>query len=102
MSTTAARRAAEVLVNTRRVVAIELLAAAHALAFRREEEGSALRLGAGTAPALATVEAALGGFSTVRAPSDDIAALDQLLQTDDLFRGLPTLLPVGATPGVGA
>jgi histidine ammonia-lyase len=102
MSTTAARRAAEVLVNTRRIVAIELLAAAHALAFRREEEGEALRLGAGTAPALATVEATLGGFSVQRAPSDDIAALDELLQTDALFEGLPALLAVGAAPGEGA
>ena len=98
----AARRAAEVLVNTRRIVAIELLAAAHALAFRREEEGEALRLGAGTAPALATVEATLGGFSVQRAPSDDIAALDELLQTDALFEGLPALLAVGAAPGEGA
>jgi histidine ammonia-lyase len=102
MSTTAARRAAEVLVNVRRIVAIELLAAAHALAFRREEEGDGLVLGAGTGPAFATVEAALGGFSAQRAPSDDIAALDQLLQTDALFTGLPGLLPVGAAPGEGA
>lgn len=102
MSTTAARRAAEVLVNVRRIVAIELLAAAHALAFRREEEGAGLALGAGTGPALATVEAALGGFSAQRAPSDDIAVLDQLLQTDALFGGLPDLLTVGAAPGEGA
>ncbi|MEC7949288.1 MAG: aromatic amino acid ammonia-lyase [Myxococcota bacterium] len=102
MSTTAARRAAEVVMNVRRILAIELLAAANALAFRREEEGDVLQLGAGTGPALATVEAALGGFSAMRAPSDDIAALDQLLQTDALFDGLPALLPVGAVPGDGA
>ncbi|MEC8424812.1 MAG: hypothetical protein VX000_13605, partial [Myxococcota bacterium] len=98
----AARRAAEVVMNVRRILAIELLAAANALAFRREEEGDVLQLGAGTGPALATVEAALGGFSAMRAPSDDIAALDQLLQTDALFDGLPALLPVGAVPGDGA
>jgi len=102
MSTTAARRAAEVLTNVRRIVAIELLAAAHALAFRREEEGGALQLGAGTGRALATVEAALGGFSVQRAPSDDILALEQLLETDTLFRDLPPLLAVGAAPEAGA
>ncbi len=97
MSTTAARRAAEVLENTRRIVAIELLGAAHALHFRREEEPG-VPLGAGTGPALAAVEAAVGGLAQLHAPSDDIACLEALLEGDALFDGLPALLGVGEAP----
>jgi histidine ammonia-lyase len=97
MSTTAARRAAEVLVNVRRIIAIELLGASHALAFRRDEDAG-LVLGAGTRPALSTVEATLHGFQGDRAPADDIALLDKLLMGDDLFQGVPSLFHVGECP----
>jgi len=54
MSTTAAWRLREVVENTRRVVAIELVSAAEALRFRlREDPG--VRLGAGAAAALARI-----------------------------------------------
>ena len=72
MSTTAARRASEVVANASRVVAIELLSAAHGLWWRLREDGSA-KLGEGTAAALAAVEAAIGrGGET---PSEDIERL---------------------------
>jgi len=74
MSTTAARRAAEVLANSQQVVAIELLVAAHALWLRQQEDAT-VQLGAGTQHALAAVEGVLGGRCASRAPSDDMAAL---------------------------
>ncbi len=72
MSTTAARRAADVLANAEQVVAIELLGAAKGLWVRRVEGGATL--GRGTGPGLVAVESALGGPRT-SIPSDDIAAL---------------------------
>ncbi len=82
MSTTAARRAAQVVENTRNVVAIELLAAAHGLWWRQAEEGAS-RLGRGTAAALARVEAAIGrgGLET---PSEDIARLAEIIADGSL------------------
>ncbi len=94
MSTTAARRAAAVLENSRRVVAIELLGAAHALAMRREEEPG-VRLGAGTAALLDQLSALPGALSTDGAPAESIAAIDGLLVADDWRAALPALLPVG-------
>ncbi len=75
MSTTAAQRAAEVTVNTRRVLAIELLCAAHGLRFRLEEDPEA-DLGAGTMAAYQAVSEVLGGLDPTRAPAEDIAKLD--------------------------
>ena len=60
MSTTAARRAAEVLENTRLVVAIEWLCASHALWWRQRED-STVCLGEGTSAALSLAEEVLGG-----------------------------------------
>lgn len=76
MSTTAARRAADVLVNARRVVAIELLCAVSGLRFRMAEGPACL--GKGTAAAVACVEEALGG-RTRGVPADDIAAVTEWL-----------------------
>jgi histidine ammonia-lyase len=100
MSTTAARRAVEVLANSRRVLAVELLGASNALRFRVEAEPG-LRLGAGTAVAWSTVCAALPPPRPTGTPAEDLAALDALLQGDRLFAGLPPLLPVGAAPPEG-
>lgn len=96
MSTTAARRAAEVVANARKVVAIELLGASAALAFRREEDPGA-RLGEGTGAALATVEETLGALPADRLPSEAIAALDQLVASGRLERELG-LWGVGEAP----
>ena len=70
MSTTAARRAADVLANVEQIVAIELLGAAKGLWVRRAEGD--VTLGGGSAEGLAAVEEALGGPQT-SIPSDDIA-----------------------------
>jgi histidine ammonia-lyase len=74
MSTTAARRAARVVDNARRVVAIEFLAATHALRFRRSEDPSCV-LGDGTGAALAAVERVLGGLGSDAIPSERIEAI---------------------------
>jgi len=74
MSTTAARRAREVVSNTRKVVAIELLTAAVALQHRQQEDPSTT-LGEGTRAALDAVNAVLADAGEL--PSDAIAALDQ-------------------------
>ena len=74
MSTTAARRAAEVLANSQQVVAIELLTAANALWLRLRDEPE-IQLGAGTRVALAEVESVLGGRRASAAPADDMSSL---------------------------
>ena len=79
MSTTASRRAAEVLANSQQVVAIELLVAAHALWLRQKEDPH-VQFGAGTAAALASVEAVLGGREPGGAPADDMAILAKAIR----------------------
>ena len=78
MSTSAARRAADVLANSQRVVAIEFLAAAHALWWRRSQ-GEATQLGAGTERALNTIEVVLGGRGGA-SPSEDIEAITEAIR----------------------
>jgi histidine ammonia-lyase len=97
MSTTAARRAAEVLVNARRVVAIELLGAVQALLFRREEDPS-LVLGAGTTMALASAQEALMGLDENSTPSERIMRLERSLIEKMLLQGMPELVAVGHAP----
>jgi histidine ammonia-lyase len=72
MSTTAAWRLREVVENTRRVVAIELLCASEALRYRQAEDPG-VRLGVGTRAALPRVHAALEGVDGT--PSARIEAL---------------------------
>jgi len=74
MSTTAARRAARVVDNTRRVVAIELLAATRALQFRRTEDASCT-LGVGTSEALGAIEVALSELDPEAIPGQRIECL---------------------------
>jgi histidine ammonia-lyase len=73
MSTTAARRAREVLELATQVVAIELLTATSALRHRLGESPS-VALGAGTRAAFDAVDAALRGVGEL--PSDEIAAIE--------------------------
>ena len=82
MSTTAARRAAEVVANTQYIVAIELLAATRAL-WARQAEGP-VTLGEGARAALVEVEACLGGREPAPAPADDIARLVALVRSGKL------------------
>lgn len=74
MSTTAARRAARVVTNARRVVAIELLAASRALAFRQTEDPGC-RLGAGTQEAFSAIQLALSQLDDAAIPSDRIECI---------------------------
>jgi histidine ammonia-lyase len=78
MSTTAARRAADVVSNSQRVVAIELLSAANAL-WWRQSQGDELTLGEGTQKALETVEMLLGGHGG-SSPSEDIETLAEAIR----------------------
>ena len=81
MSTTAARRAAQVLENARRVIAIELQGAVRALQFRKLETPN-IQLGLGTAEGFRralTVLQELGEYAT---PSDEIEALTEWLRYD--------------------
>ena len=71
MSTTASRRAADVVALAQRVVDIELMAAEHALRWRLEEEPG-LRLGRGTAVAHEHLSGILYGSDV---PSDALAAV---------------------------
>lgn len=82
MSTTAARRAREVVANSRKVVAIELLTAANALQHRLGEEPG-VELGVGARVAL---EFVLEVISGAELPSDEIAALDAAVLRGDLVR----------------
>ncbi len=106
MSTTAARRAARVLENARQVIAIELLGATHALAFRREEDPGLVH-GAGTGPAFELVRARLGGIDPSVPPAEAIARVHALLLDEDeqlvnpLLDVVPELLEVGAAPEEG-
>ena len=83
MSTTAARRAADVLENTRRVVAIELVCAATGL-WCRLDERPGVQLGQGTQAALTAIEEALGGRGS-GVPADDIAAVHDILVDGSLL-----------------
>lgn len=97
MSTTAARIAAEVLTNSRRVIAIELLGAAAALSWRQREEPG-LTLGAGTTVALARVQACLKELPAGRLPSEQIEALAVLIASGALLDDMPSLLTLGEEP----
>ncbi|MDP6934432.1 MAG: histidine ammonia-lyase, partial [Myxococcota bacterium] len=94
MSTTAARGAVRIVENARRVVAIELLGAASALAFRREESPEA-RLGIGTHAALEQVENVLATLDQGATPSEQIAALVDLTRGEVLTSVVPGLNRVG-------
>lgn len=100
MSTTAARRTLEVIENSRRVVAIELLGAVQALRFRLEED-NAVVLGEGTCRALASAAAALDELDEEKGcptPSEQIECLAELLRNSELLMDLPELVPVGEAP----
>jgi len=55
MGTTAARQARQIAANVEQILALELLAAAQAIDFRRQALGPAAALGRGTAPAYALI-----------------------------------------------
>ncbi|MCA9572796.1 MAG: aromatic amino acid lyase, partial [Myxococcales bacterium] len=92
MSTTAARRAWEVLQNTRQVVCIELLAATRGV--RARLASGEVALGAGTGAAYALLEPLIGGET----PADDIAAVEQRVSSGALLAAVQGV--VGGLEGV--
>lgn len=97
MSTTAARRAAEVVGHTQQIVAIELLAATRGVWARLDARPDA-RLGAGTRAALEHIEQALGGRRTSAAPADDMERLVGLVRDGSLVEHVRSA--VGGLEGV--
>lgn len=78
MSTTAARRASDVLRNTQWVISVELLCGARALSLRLRGEPT-LQLGAGTGAARALVEGALAHLTEDATPAEQVAAVHEAL-----------------------
>jgi len=97
MSTVAARRMRDVLKNSRRVVAIELLSAAHALQFRKEEYPNR-KLGKGVQQALSNVRACLYEMP-IDNPTigDQIEELAKAIQDRKIFSDLPPLFGIEGT-----
>ncbi|HJN74752.1 MAG TPA: histidine ammonia-lyase [Myxococcota bacterium] len=83
MSTTAARRAAEVVANAQRVVAIELLCAHRALTHRLKFEPG-VHLGTGTYPAWVRIGEALAGET----PAEQLRSIESLVSGPDLERAV--------------
>jgi histidine ammonia-lyase len=85
MGANAARHALEILDNVRRVLAIELLAAAQAVDMR--PDGPA-RLGRGTARAYAEIRRRVARLDHDRELAPDIEALATLVQAGDLLEAV--------------
>ncbi len=93
MSTTASRRAAEVVALAQRVVDIELMAAEHALRWRIEAEPG-LSLGRGTEVAHEHLSAILHGSDV---PSEALAAVAETREDllDAVLQACPDLVCIG-------
>ena len=92
MSTTAARRAQEVLTLARQVVAIELYAAMRGVAWRLREGG---RLGQGTAPVYDALKDACTGT-----PADVVARLTERMEKGALREALQGVCALEEVPHV--
>lgn len=94
MSTTAARRAAEVVANSQAVVAIELLCAARALRHRREVDPH-VALGAGAAAAFAVLDV----LPQCDVPAEAVQGVQGTIDDGSLMRAVraacPSLVGVG-------
>lgn len=82
MGATAARHARDIVANTRRVVAIELMTAAQALEFREEQPSPA------TAAARAVIREKAPLVDDDRPLHDDIEAITTLIQEGDIVRAV--------------
>ncbi|MEC7986360.1 MAG: aromatic amino acid ammonia-lyase [Myxococcota bacterium] len=87
MSTVAARRCYDVIQNARRVVAIEILTAAHALEHRIAHRPSS-QLGQGTKVAYANMQNILFDLSNHSTMGEQIEAIAQSIHNGLLFEGL--------------
>ncbi|MCB9764143.1 MAG: histidine ammonia-lyase [Alphaproteobacteria bacterium] len=92
MSTTAARRAADVLENTRYVVGIELLCATRALAWRQADDPG-LTLGRGTGAAFHLLDEALRALPHEATPAEQLAAIEPLVQGPALASAVRAVCP---------
>ena len=93
MSTTAARRAARVVENARRVIAIELQGAVRALEYR-QTQAPGVTLGAGTAVGLTRAAAVLHNLEDGATPSEEIEALTSWIKSgghQEIVEGLEGL-----------
>ncbi len=92
MSTVASRRARDVLRNTTKVIAIELMSSAHALSFRLDERPDAT-LGSGVKQGLKNVQDCLSDciqeYTTI---GEQIEALARRIQDGTILKDLPQLL----------
>lgn len=86
MSTTAARRAWQVLHSARRVIAVEMMSAAKALRWRLENEPSTV-LGNGTA---AAYDCVVTGQTAGMTPSKRIAFVESLLASGQVLQAVVT------------
>jgi histidine ammonia-lyase len=84
---TAARRLAELVVNLRRVLAIELIAASHALDIRRSKIPDTV-FGKGTTSAHQTVRSVLPFQTGDHVISPGIAAVEEILRNGDLLNAV--------------
>jgi histidine ammonia-lyase len=99
MGATAARKAQQVVKNVENILAIELLAAAQAIDFRRERAGRALHSGRGTEPVYQAIrnQVPFLEHDTVMAPL--IASVQQLVASGELVevsrRAVHAVTPAG-------
>lgn len=84
MATNAAHHARQVVENVERIVAIELLAAAQGIDFRRAQLGASARLGKGTAAAYAAIRARVPFLEHDAPLSPLIEAVHELVASGEL------------------
>ncbi len=90
-ATTAARHLAALVTNLRRILAIELIAASHALDIRLRDIPDA-KLGTGTSAALKTIRTVVPFCTKDHVLSPDIKAVDRLILNGGLLDAVDTAL----------
>jgi hypothetical protein len=88
MGPAAARQARQIAVNVERILALELLAAAQAIDFRREVLGPDARLGQGTAPAYALIRQRVPFLEQDAVMYPHIEAVWELVGSGELTRAV--------------
>jgi histidine ammonia-lyase len=86
-ATTAARHLAELIINLRRILAIELIGASHALDIRRRRSPKTV-FGKGTAAAHQAIRSALPFQSEDHVISPGIVAIEEILRNGDLLNAV--------------
>ena len=93
MGPAAARQARQIADNVERILALELLAAAQAIDFRREVLGPDARLGQGTAPAYALIRQRVPFLDQDAVMYPHIEAVRELVASGELRRVVSSALP---------